>query len=300
MSDRTASGYLFGGLASSRAGAVHLADACSPAASRRGLQRRRAARLARDPGLPAGGAGARGDGGNNIVVELDGRPAMPLLLEDLGISDLANARAALPRLRRTLVGLSDGDAPLGPGRQFRPDVRVRHLIGLDPGRKAVALADLVEPGMRLAFCARDAEAARARPGAHLQRDPRGGREAPSEAGTPPAARRAPVPAASRIRARCTSAALAAAGRISAALRRAEDRAARSATMPLAGFSPAAIDRATTSTATPPACSRSSPSTLNAAWQPRLPPLPLARRPSRPARYAKRERRRRRTARRRAR
>jgi small ligand-binding sensory domain FIST len=37
---------------------------------------------------------------------------------------------------------------------------VRHLVGLDPGRRAVAVGDLVEPGMRLAFCRRDAEAAR--------------------------------------------------------------------------------------------------------------------------------------------
>ena len=39
-------------------------------------------------------------------------------------------------------------------------MRVRHLIGLDPGRQAVAVADRVEPGMRLAFCGRDVQAAR--------------------------------------------------------------------------------------------------------------------------------------------
>ncbi|WP_043819611.1 FIST C-terminal domain-containing protein, partial [Rubrivivax gelatinosus] len=44
--------------------------------------------------------------------------------------------------------------------QFGPDVRVRHLVGLDPGRQAVAVADMVEPGMRLAFCTRDVDAAR--------------------------------------------------------------------------------------------------------------------------------------------
>jgi small ligand-binding sensory domain FIST len=37
---------------------------------------------------------------------------------------------------------------------------VRHLVGLDPARDAVAVADLVEPGMRLAFCQRDVHAAR--------------------------------------------------------------------------------------------------------------------------------------------
>jgi len=39
-------------------------------------------------------------------------------------------------------------------------VRVRHLIGLDPARQAVALADRVDTGMRLAFCGRDVQAAR--------------------------------------------------------------------------------------------------------------------------------------------
>ncbi len=200
MSDRTASGYLFGGLASSRAGAVHLADgvftgglsgvafsADVPLVSRvtQGCQ-------------PVGPVRTVTAAERNIVVELDGRPAMPLLLEDLGIADLANARAALPRLRRTLVGLSDGDAaPLGPGRQFGPDVRVRHLIGLDPGRNAVALADLVEPGMRLAFCARDAEAAR-RDLVRICSEIREEVEAPSELAAA-GGTAAPVPAASRIR-----------------------------------------------------------------------------------------------------
>jgi small ligand-binding sensory domain FIST len=37
---------------------------------------------------------------------------------------------------------------------------VRHLIGLDPARHAVAVAETVEFGMRLAFCTRDVAAAR--------------------------------------------------------------------------------------------------------------------------------------------
>ena len=53
------------------------------------------------------------------------------------------------------------DPALDRGGQFGTDVRVRHLIGLDPGRRAVAVADRVEPGMRLAFCGRDVQAARA-------------------------------------------------------------------------------------------------------------------------------------------
>jgi small ligand-binding sensory domain FIST len=46
-----------------------------------------------------------------------------------------------------------------PG-QFGQDTRVRHLIGLDPARRGVAVAEALEPGMRLAFCQRDVQAAR--------------------------------------------------------------------------------------------------------------------------------------------
>jgi small ligand-binding sensory domain FIST len=37
---------------------------------------------------------------------------------------------------------------------------VRHLVGIDPLRQAVAVGDLVEPGMQIAFCQRNVEAAR--------------------------------------------------------------------------------------------------------------------------------------------
>jgi small ligand-binding sensory domain FIST len=74
----------------------------------------------------------------HVVTELDGQSALPLLLRDLGI-DLQDQRKALTVLRATLVGLTDADsALLGRGGQFGPDVRVRHLVGLDPGRQAVA------------------------------------------------------------------------------------------------------------------------------------------------------------------
>ncbi len=163
LSDRTASGYLFGGLAASRSGTFHIADgvwqgglsgvafsAEVPLVSRvtQGCQ-------------PVGPVRRITATERNIVVALDGEPALPCLLRDLGLSNLEDPRTALPKLRATLVGLSDAnDAPMGRGGQFGPDVRVRNLIGLDPGRDAVAVADAVEPGMRLAFCQRDAQAAR--------------------------------------------------------------------------------------------------------------------------------------------
>jgi small ligand-binding sensory domain FIST len=163
LGDRTATGYLFGGLAASRTGTVHLADGVWQG----GLS---GVAFSADVALvsrvtqgcqPVGPARTVTACERNIAVELDGAPAMDALLADLGVADLADPRQALPKLRGTLVGLSDADAAvLGRGGQFGADVRVRHLIGLDPGRRAVAVADTLQPGMRLAFCTRDVAAAR--------------------------------------------------------------------------------------------------------------------------------------------
>ena len=167
MSERTASGYLFGGLASSRTRNLHLADgvwqgglsgvafsADVPLVSRvtQGCQ-------------PVGPTREVTACERNIVVELDGQPALPILLADLGLRGLDDPRQALPQLRATLVGVTDAavgssTANAARHRAFGDDVRVRHLIGLDPGRRAVAVADTLQPGMRIAFCQRDVAAAR--------------------------------------------------------------------------------------------------------------------------------------------
>ncbi|MEO6624942.1 MAG: FIST C-terminal domain-containing protein, partial [Burkholderiaceae bacterium] len=74
--------------------------------------------------------------------------------------------AALAAIRSTLVGLvragdADGSNALGRMGSFGSDVIVRHIIGLDPGRRGVAVSDMLEPGMRIAFCQRNMQAARA-------------------------------------------------------------------------------------------------------------------------------------------
>jgi len=163
MSERTASGYLFGGLAASRGDALHIADGVW----RGGLS---GVAFGRDVALvsrvtqgcqPVGPERLVTKAERNIVFELDGEPALPCLLRDLGLPGLDDPRRALPRLRATLAGLTDAQsARSGRRGLFGDDVRVRHLVGLDPGRHAVALADQIEPGMRLAFCTRDVTAAR--------------------------------------------------------------------------------------------------------------------------------------------
>ena len=187
MSDRTASGYLFGGLASSRGAAVHVADGVWQG----GLS---GVAFSRDVGLlsrvtqgcqPLGPVRTVTACQRNLITTLDNRPALPCLLEDLGIHSLDDPHQALPRLRATLVGLTDAhDAILARPGQFGADTRVRHLVGLDPERQAVAVSDLLQPGMKLAFCQRDVDAARrshskaARP---LPRRVEGARPPPSRA-----------------------------------------------------------------------------------------------------------------------
>jgi len=82
-------------------------------------------------------------------------------LQDLGLDDDLSFDELSQALSTTLVGLSTGaeDVPTWPG-QFGADTFVRHLVGVDPKHRILAIADQVEPGMHLAFCTRNAEAAR--------------------------------------------------------------------------------------------------------------------------------------------
>ncbi len=163
LADRTATGYLFGGLASSQSrrpltiadgvfegGLSGVAFADSVGIVSRVTQ-----------GCQPIGPSRRIDAIDaNLVVTLDGQPALDLLLDDLGAAGLT-AREALPRMRGTLVALADPSADdASRAGAFGADVRVRHLIGIDPARRAVAIGDTPEPGTMLAFCTRDTEAAR--------------------------------------------------------------------------------------------------------------------------------------------
>jgi small ligand-binding sensory domain FIST len=162
LSQRTAAGYLFGGLVSSRARAVQWAQgAVTGGLSGVGFAAGVALISRVTQGCqPVGPVRQVTEAERNLVLSLDGGPALPALLADLSL-DLADPRQSLPVLRATLVGLTDaGDDMLARAGQFGADVRVRHLIGLDPSRDAVAVAELLEPGTQLAFCRRDMAAAR--------------------------------------------------------------------------------------------------------------------------------------------
>jgi len=162
LAGRTGAGYLFGGLAAARTRRLHIADGVFDG----GLSG-----VGFAPGLalvsrvtqgvqPLGPALQVTAAEHNLVLALDGRPALPQLLDALGLS-LDQPQRALAGLRHALVGLTDADdRALARGGQFGVDTRVRHLIGIDPGRAGFAVADTVQPGQQLSFCRRDVAAAR--------------------------------------------------------------------------------------------------------------------------------------------
>jgi small ligand-binding sensory domain FIST len=175
MAQRTRSGYVFGGLSSSRGASVQFAF--GPQASVAGQPRGRGVFEGGLSGvafsadvplisrvtqgcLPVGPERTITACEQHVLLTLDHRPALDVLLEDLQIS-LSEPRAAMAKIRATLVGLSEGTQPaLRRTGEFDDEVMVRHLIGLDPERQAVAIAQVVEPGMRLNWCQRNASAAR--------------------------------------------------------------------------------------------------------------------------------------------
>ena len=180
MSQRTGSGYLFGGLSASRAQSVQFAVGGNGNISGHGGA----------TGVFSGGLSgvAFGEGitlvsrvtqgcqpisktrtvtafDANLVLELDRQPALDVMLQDLNVT-LTQPQDALAAVRATLVGLVSQSDAVGPDGvnlrgSFGSDVIVRHIIGLDPARRGVAIADRLDVGMQLAFCQRNVQAARA-------------------------------------------------------------------------------------------------------------------------------------------
>ncbi|RYF17577.1 MAG: hypothetical protein EOO30_06615 [Comamonadaceae bacterium] len=176
MADRTATGYLFGGLASSRGDVVQFAVSGNGTISGHGraggVFRGGLSGVAFAEGVqlvsrvtqgcqPVAAARRITAADNNLVLELDGEPALDVLLEDLHIT-LDQPQAAMAALRTTLAGLTQpAEDVTDRAGHFGTDVEVRHIVGIDPRRRGVAVASKVDEGMKLAFCRRNVEAARA-------------------------------------------------------------------------------------------------------------------------------------------
>lgn len=86
---------------------------------------------------------------DNIVIELDGRPALEVFKQDIG--------ELLARDLRKVAGYIFAAVPVA-GTDWG-DYLVRNLTGIDEQQGLIAIADRVESGQSLMFCRRDREAA---------------------------------------------------------------------------------------------------------------------------------------------
>lgn len=182
MSARTASGYLFGGLSCGRGKLLQFAVAGNGNVKGQGAaggifsgglsgvafdERVSLVSRVTQGCLPVSAAHRVSSVANHVVQSLDDEPALDVLLRDLNVS-LAQPEQALRAVRATLVGLARPSgasaasaAVIGRSGNFGSDVLVRHIIGLDPARRALALSERLEVGMQLAFCQRNVQAAKA-------------------------------------------------------------------------------------------------------------------------------------------
>ena len=87
---------------------------------------------------------------DNIVVTLDGRPALDVFREDVGEVLARDLRRAAEFMH---VGFPVKGSDTG-------DYVVRNLVGIDPKNKLMAVGEIPEPGAALVFCKRDAQTAR--------------------------------------------------------------------------------------------------------------------------------------------
>jgi len=144
MSSKIATGFLVGGVSSSRSRTVQIANEVLSG----GLS---GAVLGADVALatrltqgcrPYPGRYRITEGEENLIVRLDGRPALEVMLETVG-----GERAQL------LVGLPVPGSDTG-------DYTARNLVGIDRQNGIIGIGDTVEPGMDILFCKRDAAAAK--------------------------------------------------------------------------------------------------------------------------------------------
>ena len=85
----------------------------------------------------------------NVLIELDGRPALEVFKEDIG--------ELLARDLQRVAGYIFAALPIA--NSDTGDYLVRNLAGIDIERKLLAIGEIVETGQSIQFCRRDADAA---------------------------------------------------------------------------------------------------------------------------------------------
>ena len=98
---------------------------------------------------PLGPARTVTRGRDNLLFELDGRPALDAFVEDIG-EELASDLRRVGGLVFAAIPVEGSDTA---------DYTVRNLVGIDPMSKAIAIADAVPEGGKVLFCRRDRDSA---------------------------------------------------------------------------------------------------------------------------------------------
>jgi len=144
MSGKVGTGYVVGGVSSSRSRTVQIAnEVLSGGLSGAVLGEEVAVATRLTQGCtPYPGRFRVTEGEGNIIARLDGRPALEVLLEVV--------RGEKTQL---LVGLPVPGSDTG-------DYTARNIVGVDREGGLFAIGDQVEPGMEILFCKRDATAAK--------------------------------------------------------------------------------------------------------------------------------------------
>ncbi|MBS0337508.1 MAG: FIST C-terminal domain-containing protein [Proteobacteria bacterium] len=152
MAARVESGYLVGGLSSGQSGTAQVAnDILSGGLSGVVLASDVPVATRHTQGcVPLPGRHVVTECEDNILVTLDGRPALDVFREDVGELLGRDLRRAAEIMH---VGFPVKGSDTG-------DYVVRNLLGIDPKNKLIAVGELPEPGGSLLFCKRDAQTAR--------------------------------------------------------------------------------------------------------------------------------------------
>jgi small ligand-binding sensory domain FIST len=152
IAGRTATGFLVGGLASSRDTARVVADRAADGgvagvlfADSVGIQTNLSQGCS-----PIGPHRSIDQAERNVLMRIDQRPALDVFYEDIG--------EVLARDLSRVGGYIFAGLPI-PGSDTG-DYLVRNLIGVDPQKKLLAIGDIVTEGQEIMFCRRDAATAR--------------------------------------------------------------------------------------------------------------------------------------------
>jgi small ligand-binding sensory domain FIST len=151
LAGKVESGFLVGGLTSSRRQNLQIADGmvesgCSGVSFSDSVTV--ATRLTQGCS-PIGPKHTITTSQQNVIISLDGRPALDVFKEDIG--------EALARDLNRIGGQIFAGLPI-PGSDTG-DYLVRNLVGIDPANKLIAVGELVQQGSSVMFCRRDTKTA---------------------------------------------------------------------------------------------------------------------------------------------